>query len=76
MFCQVSVDDLLFLTRIQYKAVNQPEDGIWGENEIDYILFMQKNVDININTNEVKSYRYVNQEELKQFIGKLIINKH
>jgi hypothetical protein len=30
---------------------------------------------LNINTNEVKSYRYVNQEELKQFIGKLIINK-
>ena len=73
MFCQVSVDDLLFLTRIQYTAVNQPEDGIWGENEIDYILFIQKNVDIEINKNEVKSYRYINQKDLKKFIGKLII---
>ncbi|XP_071158197.1 isopentenyl-diphosphate Delta-isomerase 1-like isoform X2 [Mytilus edulis] len=66
---QVSVDDFKYLTRIQYKAGNQPEDGIWGESEIDYILFIQKDVDLNINTNEVKSYRYLSQDQLRDFLA-------
>lgn len=59
------------MTRIQYKAGNQPEDVIWGESEIDYILFIQKDVDLNINTNEVKSYRYLSQDQLRDFLGNL-----
>lgn len=66
---QVSVDDFKYLTRIQYMAGNQPEDGIWGESEIDYILFIQKDVDVKINTNEVKSYRYVSQDQLRDFLA-------
>lgn len=65
---QVSEEDLVYLTRVQYCAGNQPADGIWGENEIDYILFCRKNVDININENEVKSYNYFSQEKLKTFL--------
>lgn len=30
---------MTYLTRIHYKAQS---DGVWGEHEIDYILFMQK----------------------------------
>lgn len=30
---------MAYLTRIHYKAQS---DGVWGEHEIDYILFMQK----------------------------------
>ncbi|KAJ2976431.1 hypothetical protein NUW58_g8089 [Xylaria curta] len=59
---QVPFDDFHFLTRIHYKA---PSDGKWGEHEIDYILFIKANVDLNINPNEVKDYKYVTQDELK-----------
>lgn len=36
---QVKPDEMTYLTRIHYKAQS---DGVWGEHEIDYILFMQK----------------------------------
>lgn len=32
-------DEMTYLTRIHYKAQS---DGVWGEHEIDYILFVQK----------------------------------
>ena len=50
-----------------------PDDGIWGEHEIDYILIVQKDVDLDPDTNEVKSYRYINKQELKQFVGKWFV---
>ncbi|KAF3935486.1 hypothetical protein ABW19_dt0200091 [Dactylella cylindrospora] len=59
---QVPIDQFEFLTRIHYKA---PSDGLWGEHEIDYILFIQTKVDVNPNPNEVKDTRYVTADELK-----------
>lgn len=53
---QVPLEELQYITRIHYRA---PSDEMWGEHEIDYILFMQKNVDLVPNPNEVKSVRYV-----------------
>uniref|UniRef100_A0A2K5EGE5 isopentenyl-diphosphate Delta-isomerase n=1 Tax=Aotus nancymaae TaxID=37293 RepID=A0A2K5EGE5_AOTNA len=32
------------------------QDSIWGEHEIDYILFVRKNVTLNPDPNEIKSY--------------------
>ncbi|KAK6531213.1 isopentenyl-diphosphate delta-isomerase idi1 [Arthrobotrys megalospora] len=60
---QVPLDDFQFLTRIHYKA---PSNGIWGEHEIDYILFIQTTVDLKPNPNEVKATKYVTADELKQ----------
>ncbi|EPS36079.1 hypothetical protein H072_10483 [Dactylellina haptotyla CBS 200.50] len=60
---QVPLDKFEFLTRIHYKA---PSDGLWGEHEIDYILFIQTTVDVNPNPNEVKDTKYVTADELKQ----------
>ncbi|KAK6544555.1 isopentenyl-diphosphate delta-isomerase idi1 [Orbilia ellipsospora] len=60
---QVPLDKFEFLTRIHYKA---PSDGLWGEHEIDYILFIQTKVDVNPNPNEVKDTKYVTADELKQ----------
>ena len=71
---QVPVDDFHYLTRIHYKAPNVPADGTFGEHEIDYILFIQKNVDVTANKNEVQSYRYVNQEQLKEFLGEIHVD--
>ncbi|MEE6467196.1 hypothetical protein FKM82_007162 [Ascaphus truei] len=64
---QVTPDELHYLTRIHYKAQS---DGIWGEHEIDYILFVQKNVTLDPDPNEIKSHRYVSKEELKQLFEK------
>ncbi|MEE6509443.1 hypothetical protein FKM82_026116 [Ascaphus truei] len=64
---QVTPDELHYLTRIHYKAQS---DEIWGEHEIDYILFVQKNVTLDPNPNEIKSHRYVSKEELKQLLEK------
>ncbi|XP_030054709.1 isopentenyl-diphosphate Delta-isomerase 1 isoform X1 [Microcaecilia unicolor] len=64
---QATPDELKYLTRIYYKAQS---DGIWGEHEIDYILFLQKDVTINPDPNEIKSYCYVTKEELKELFKK------
>ncbi|KAI5287915.1 isopentenyl-diphosphate delta-isomerase idi1 [Ascosphaera aggregata] len=60
---QVPLDKFDFLTRIHYKA---PSDGKWGEHEIDYILFIQADVDLEPRPNEVRDVAYVSQEELRE----------
>ena len=50
-----------------YKA---PSCGLWSENEIDYILVLQKDVDITVNSNEVEKAFYVNQNELRNILSK------
>ncbi|XP_064188391.1 isopentenyl-diphosphate Delta-isomerase 1 [Anguilla rostrata] len=62
---QVPPEEMTYLTRIHYKAQS---DGIWGEHEIDYILFMQKDVEVNPDPNEIKSHCYVTKEELKDML--------
>ncbi|CDS37387.1 isopentenyl diphosphate delta isomerase [Echinococcus multilocularis] len=34
----LSVEDIHFLTRIIYSASNEPEDNMWCEREVDYLL--------------------------------------
>ncbi|XP_023661551.1 isopentenyl-diphosphate Delta-isomerase 1 isoform X1 [Paramormyrops kingsleyae] len=63
---QVPPEEMTYLTRIHYKAQS---NGIWGEHEIDYILLMQKDVDLNPNPNEIKSHRYVTREQLEGMLG-------
>ncbi|KAI9298522.1 isopentenyl pyrophosphate isomerase [Neoconidiobolus thromboides FSU 785] len=63
---QVPLDHFKFLTRIHYKAAS---DEVWGEHEIDYILFIKADVDLDVNPNEVKATRYVNQDQLKQIFA-------
>jgi len=60
---QVPISDFEFLTRIHYLA---PSDGKWGEHEIDYILFIEADVSLDINKNEVQDTRWVNADELRQ----------
>lgn len=62
---QISLDDFTYLTRIHYKA---PSDSLWGEHEIDYILFVQKDISINANPNEVMAYKFVSKQELKDLL--------
>ncbi|KAG9276748.1 isopentenyl-diphosphate Delta-isomerase 1 [Astyanax mexicanus] len=64
---QVPPEEMTYLTRIHYKAQS---DGVWGEHEIDYILFLQKDVELQPDPNEVKSHCYVSKEELKELLEK------
>ena len=60
---QVPFSGFDFLTRIHYLA---PSDGKWGEHEIDYILFIEADVTLDINQNEVQETRWVSADELRQ----------
>jgi isopentenyl-diphosphate delta-isomerase len=55
------------LTRIIYSAES---DEKWGENEIDYILFLRSNITLDPNWNEVKSLKYISRNELDLFVEK------
>lgn len=37
-------------------------------SSVDYILFIQAKVDLDINSNEVQAYKYVNPDELKKMM--------
>ncbi|QRV76196.1 isopentenyl-diphosphate delta-isomerase [Ceratobasidium sp. AG-Ba] len=58
---QTPIDGFQYLTRIHYLA---PSDGLWGEHEVDYILFMAGDVDVTPNANEIRDYKYVSKQEL------------
>ncbi|KAL9429558.1 hypothetical protein AB3S75_031378 [Citrus x aurantiifolia] len=63
----VPVDEFTPLGRILYKA---PSDGKWGEHELDYLLFIVRDVSVNPNPDEVAEYKYVNREQLKELLRK------
>lgn len=46
-------------------------NGIWGEHEIDYILFLQTNVDVKPNPNEVSEIVYINRNNFAGFLSNL-----
>ncbi|CAL8109723.1 unnamed protein product [Orchesella dallaii] len=64
----ISLDDFNYLTRIHYKALS---NSIWGEHEIDYILFLQKDdLEINPNPDEIQDIRWVTLGNVKEMIVK------
>jgi len=57
-----------FLTRLHYWAADiatHGTDSPWGEHEMDFILFMQADVDCVPHPDEVKAIKYVTLPELK-----------
>lgn len=64
---ELSVNDFKFLTRLHYWAadvVTHGPNSPWGEHEIDYILFVQKDVTLVPNPEEVSDVKYVSYKEL------------
>lgn len=57
-----------YLTRIHYM---DPGDGVWGEHEIDYILFLQANLTIKPNPDEVSELLYIPKNEFNSFVPTL-----
>ncbi|CAD6967257.1 unnamed protein product [Tilletia controversa] len=65
---QVPLDEFQYLTRIHYLA---PSDGLWGEHEIDYILFITAKVTLDPSPNEVCATKWVTPDELKSLMNDL-----
>eukprot|EP00118_Oscarella_pearsei_P026702 m.310311 g.310311 ORF g.310311 m.310311 type:complete len:245 (+) comp50832_c0_seq1:169-903(+) len=64
---EVPLESIQYLTRIHYKA---PSDGKWGEHEIDYILFVKKDVTFEAQPNEVSDTKFVSPAGLKELLAK------
>ncbi|XP_068942640.1 isopentenyl-diphosphate Delta-isomerase 1-like isoform X1 [Petaurus breviceps papuanus] len=62
---QISLDDILFVTRLHYKL---PITELLGEHEIGYLLFVRKDVTLNPDPKEIKDHIYVTKEELKNLL--------
>ncbi|XP_077007845.1 isopentenyl-diphosphate delta-isomerase 2-like isoform X1 [Tamandua tetradactyla] len=62
---QVSPEDMSFMTMYHHKAKS---DKIWGEHEICYLLLVRKNVPVNPDPSETKSFCYMSKEELKELL--------
>ena len=68
--------DLIYVTRIFYQARNIPDDGIFGESEIDYIILAKHPkgarvdlaADFQMNQNEVQEIRPVTLTECDEFV--------
>ncbi|MBA0681002.1 hypothetical protein Goari_012666 [Gossypium aridum] len=63
----VPVDQFVPLSRMLYKA---PSDGKWGEHELDYLLFIVRDVNVHRNPDEVAEAKYVNRDQLKELLRK------
>ncbi|KAJ8476352.1 hypothetical protein OPV22_020079 [Ensete ventricosum] len=59
------VDQFIPLGRMLYKA---PSDGKWGEHELDYLLFIVRDVKHLPNPDEVADVKYVNRDQLKDLV--------
>jgi len=64
---ELPLDSFSFITKIHYKAAS---DKIWGEHEIDYIIFIKRNVTVNINENECNDFQYISKSDLQDLIRK------
>lgn len=67
----LSIDQFKYLTRLHYWAadvVTHRTQSKWGEHEIDYILFIQTDVKIKPNPEEVGDVKYVSLAELQKMM--------
>lgn len=62
---QVSLEDIVFMTRYHYKAKS---DVVWGEHEVCYLLLIRKDVTISADPSEISSFDYLTREELEELL--------
>jgi len=68
---QVPHADFRFLSRFHYWAADVltwGDEAPWGEHEVDYILFVQADVTLQPNPDEVDAVRYVTPAELRELL--------
>lgn len=54
-----------FITKIRYQATNIPPRTQWCENEMDHVLFIQREIDFKPNKTEVSDVVFIEKDELK-----------
>ncbi|XP_016837908.1 isopentenyl-diphosphate Delta-isomerase 1 [Nasonia vitripennis] len=63
---EVQPQDFTYLTRIHYQA---PGNDIWGEHEIDYVLFLQVNkITLDPNPDEISEIRWISKSGISEFL--------
>ena len=62
----INLDSFHYITRLHYKA---PSCDVWGEHEIDYVLFLQQDVPHSLVLNEVQATQYVTKEGLRELLA-------
>jgi isopentenyl-diphosphate delta-isomerase len=68
----IPLENMKYLGRLHYCAADkniQSEGFRWGEHEIDYILFMQADVTVLPNPEEIQDYKYVTLKELQHMMN-------
>lgn len=63
----LKLEDIHFMTRLIYK-IECPEDPLWGEHELDYVLVIKKDLELRPNLSEVQSFKYVTKDQLEDFL--------
>lgn len=69
---EVPHEDFRFLSRFHYWAADVltwGEESPWGEHEVDYILFVQADVTLTPNPDEVSEVKYVTQQQLRDMLA-------
>lgn len=64
----IDIEMFTYLTRIYYFSKG---DGVWGEHEIDYLLFLKQDLPLKPNPEEVSEVRYIAQSEFNNFLNEL-----
>lgn len=64
----IPLEKFNYITRIYYKDLG---NGKWGEHEIDYVLFIQEDVKVKPNPNEISEISFVPRKELDEYIPTL-----
>ncbi|KAJ8946419.1 hypothetical protein NQ314_008901 [Rhamnusium bicolor] len=64
----IDLNEINYITRIHYKDEG---NGKWGEHEIDYVLFLQADVKINPNPNEISEISFVPRAQLDDYVPTL-----
>jgi len=64
----VPLDSFTYITRVHYQAAS---DDVWGEHEIDYVLFCRPKTlpRITVNPNEIASVEYFSRGELAHWVA-------
>ncbi|CAL4065112.1 unnamed protein product, partial [Meganyctiphanes norvegica] len=70
---QVKPENMTYLTRIHYAS---PSNGMWGEHEMDYIIFIKSDVQLSPNENEVMYTIFIEREHFQsEFLCGLLHGK-
>ena len=54
---------------------NAASDDVWGENEIDHVLVVKKDVEYEVNPEEVAEARYFTMEEVFQVVPMVCVHE-